>query len=96
MALAKFLKETYGRTTVLEAVKAGGWKSPAGWHSGVSILSPAASLHCFIRRSTVMHKFSFPSAVVNALSLLVLQAGNPCAWPQRHSGGHGRIWQQVL
>ena len=27
MALAKFLKETYGRTTVLEAVKAGGWKN---------------------------------------------------------------------
>ena len=27
MALAKFLKETYGRTTVFEAVKAGGWKA---------------------------------------------------------------------
>ena len=27
MALAKFLKETYGKQSVLDAVKAGGWKA---------------------------------------------------------------------
>jgi hypothetical protein len=27
MALAKFLKETYGKQSVLDAMKAGGWKA---------------------------------------------------------------------
>ena len=27
MALAKFLKETYGKQSVLDAIKGGGWKA---------------------------------------------------------------------
>jgi hypothetical protein len=27
MALVKFLKETYGKTTLVDSIKAGGWKA---------------------------------------------------------------------